>query len=173
MPDTVHTSYQERHTVGIMVPTCIRIQMKRSRLLQAARAGRCASLMENSVGPCCVLGKIFAKCGTLDIPGAPRCHRASLSFAALVARMVSSQRRRSRPSKEIVGDTASVKKRHGLLLLGAIDWFTAWPGDALVAVAKKFLSDVELEESIRPAITSTCQHFHDAVRALSAHAALP
>jgi len=53
-------------------------------------------------------------------------------------------------------------------LAGVIDWFTAWPGDALVAVAQKFLSDVELEASIRPAITSACQHFHDAVCALSA-----
>ena len=34
----------------------------------------------------------------------------------------------------------------------AIDWFTAWPGDALLAVAEKFLKEVSLSDEVRPAI---------------------
>ena len=34
----------------------------------------------------------------------------------------------------------------------AIDWFTAWPGDALLAVAEKFLKEVKLDDEVRPAI---------------------
>ena len=34
----------------------------------------------------------------------------------------------------------------------AIDWFTAWPGDALLAVAEKFLKEVSLSDDVRPAI---------------------
>ena len=36
----------------------------------------------------------------------------------------------------------------------AIDWFTAWPGDALLAVAEKFLKEVSLSDEVRPAIVS-------------------
>jgi dynein heavy chain len=40
----------------------------------------------------------------------------------------------------------------------AIDWFTAWPQDALVAVAKKFLADVKFEsDTHRQAVEDMCQ----------------
>ncbi|OQR93149.1 dynein heavy chain [Achlya hypogyna] len=49
-----------------------------------------------------------------------------------------------------------------------IDWFTAWPADALVAVAEKFLRDVQMEsEATRRGIVDTCQFFHVQVEALS------
>ncbi|OQS06495.1 dynein heavy chain [Thraustotheca clavata] len=49
-----------------------------------------------------------------------------------------------------------------------IDWFTAWPADALVAVAEKFLRDVQMEsETTRRGIVDTCQYFHVQVEALS------
>jgi dynein heavy chain len=41
-----------------------------------------------------------------------------------------------------------------------IDWFQAWPDDALQAVAQKFLIDVEIEEAVRPAVENMCKHFH-------------
>ena len=50
-----------------------------------------------------------------------------------------------------------------------IDWFTAWPADALVAVAETFLADVELASTtVRRNIVSTCQHFHVQAKALTA-----
>ena len=35
----------------------------------------------------------------------------------------------------------------------AIDWFTAWPGDALRAVAEKFLKEVSLSDEVRPVLS--------------------
>jgi dynein heavy chain len=49
-----------------------------------------------------------------------------------------------------------------------IDWFTAWPQDALFAVATKFLSTVKLDsEDIREALVDTCQYFQTYTRDLS------
>ncbi|KDO23984.1 hypothetical protein SPRG_10681 [Saprolegnia parasitica CBS 223.65] len=49
-----------------------------------------------------------------------------------------------------------------------IDWFTAWPADALVAVAEKFLRDVQMEsDATRRGIVDTCQYFHVQVESLS------
>ncbi|KAK7233641.1 dynein light chain binding protein [Aureococcus anophagefferens] len=50
----------------------------------------------------------------------------------------------------------------------AIDWFTAWPGDSLLAVAEKFLADVQLDASVRPHIVDMCMHFHQQSNALAA-----
>jgi dynein heavy chain len=41
-----------------------------------------------------------------------------------------------------------------------IDWFQAWPDDALQAVAQTFLIDVEIDDSVRPAVENMCKHFH-------------
>ena len=43
----------------------------------------------------------------------------------------------------------------------AIDWFTAWPEDALEAVANKFLAEIKLDdEAVRAKLVTTCQRFH-------------
>jgi dynein heavy chain len=50
----------------------------------------------------------------------------------------------------------------------AIDWFTAWPGDALLAVAEKFLKEVKLDDAVRPAIVEMCMSFHTNAHDLAA-----
>ncbi|KAM4037486.1 dynein axonemal heavy chain 3-like [Anomaloglossus baeobatrachus] len=48
-----------------------------------------------------------------------------------------------------------------------IDWFQAWPEDALEKVANHFLDDVEMSQEIRNEAVFMCQHFHQSVAALS------
>ncbi|XP_071813132.1 dynein axonemal heavy chain 3-like isoform X2 [Apostichopus japonicus] len=48
-----------------------------------------------------------------------------------------------------------------------IDWFQAWPEDALEMVANKFLEDMELEDEVRRECVSMCKHFHESVRKMS------
>ncbi|KAG2482389.1 hypothetical protein HYH03_018685 [Edaphochlamys debaryana] len=48
-----------------------------------------------------------------------------------------------------------------------IDWFTAWPNDALEAVANKFLRDVDLTSEQRKQVMLQCKMFHEDVRHLS------
>ncbi|KAH9505438.1 Dynein heavy chain 3, axonemal, partial [Bulinus truncatus] len=48
-----------------------------------------------------------------------------------------------------------------------IDWFKAWPEDALEMVANKFLDDVEMSTEVRNETVTMCKHFHESVRALS------
>jgi len=57
----------------------------------------------------------------------------------------------------------------------AIDWFTAWPEDALVAVADRFISEVKFDKddeanqkAIVQKVVSMCQLFHVSARELSA-----
>ncbi|GFH07742.1 uncharacterized protein HaLaN_02585, partial [Haematococcus lacustris] len=42
-----------------------------------------------------------------------------------------------------------------------IDWFSAWPNDALEAVALKFLNDVDVSSKQRGHIMSMCKMFHE------------
>jgi len=61
-----------------------------------------------------------------------------------------------------------LRKFPALINCCTIDWFTAWPSDALVAVAQRFLSDVKFEsEDTRSNIVSLCQSFHQDVINLS------
>ncbi|XP_068129764.1 dynein axonemal heavy chain 3-like [Hyperolius riggenbachi] len=48
-----------------------------------------------------------------------------------------------------------------------VDWFQAWPEDALEKVANHFLDDVEMSQEIRNEAVFICQHFHQSVVALS------
>ncbi|KAL3852322.1 hypothetical protein ACJMK2_015979 [Sinanodonta woodiana] len=48
-----------------------------------------------------------------------------------------------------------------------IDWFMAWPEDALELVAHTFLDDVEMSNEIRENTVVICQHFHQSIRQLS------
>ena len=48
-----------------------------------------------------------------------------------------------------------------------IDWFQAWPDDALTAVASRFLEDVEMEDNVRKSVVMMCRHFHQGTRKLS------
>lgn len=41
-----------------------------------------------------------------------------------------------------------------------IDWFDAWPDDALEMVASKHIVDVELPDELRAPILTTCRYFH-------------
>ncbi|XP_033114673.1 dynein heavy chain 3, axonemal-like isoform X5 [Anneissia japonica] len=48
-----------------------------------------------------------------------------------------------------------------------IDWFKAWPEDALEMVAHKFLDDVEMSDEVQAETVVMCKHFHESVRAMS------
>ncbi|KXJ23624.1 Dynein heavy chain 3, axonemal [Exaiptasia diaphana] len=48
-----------------------------------------------------------------------------------------------------------------------IDWFQAWPEDALEMVANKFLEEVDMSDDIRKQCVFMCQYFHESVRTLS------
>lgn len=61
-----------------------------------------------------------------------------------------------------------LRKFPALINCCTIDWFTAWPSDALVAVAQKFLADVKFEsDKTRSSIVDLCQKFHQDVIVLS------
>jgi dynein heavy chain len=61
-----------------------------------------------------------------------------------------------------------LRKFPALINCCTIDWFTAWPSDALIAVAERFLANVKFDsEKTRANIVSICQRFHQDVISLS------
>lgn len=46
-----------------------------------------------------------------------------------------------------------------------IDWFTAWPSDALERVAQTFLGQINIKEPLINQSVEICKHFHTSVQA--------
>ncbi|PAA64367.1 hypothetical protein BOX15_Mlig029056g2 [Macrostomum lignano] len=61
-----------------------------------------------------------------------------------------------------------LRKFPSLVNCCTIDWFQAWPEDALTAVATRFLEDVELTDELRAGCIKFCKHFHQSTINLSA-----
>ncbi|CAG5135432.1 unnamed protein product, partial [Candidula unifasciata] len=68
-----------------------------------------------------------------------------------------------------IGDAFRTRLRMfpSLINCCTIDWFEAWPEDALELVANKFLDDVEMSADVRTSTVSICKHFHMSIRAMS------
>uniref|UniRef100_H2YSE4 AAA+ ATPase domain-containing protein n=1 Tax=Ciona savignyi TaxID=51511 RepID=H2YSE4_CIOSA len=68
-----------------------------------------------------------------------------------------------------VGDDFRTRLRNfpSLINCCTIDWFQAWPDDALEMVANHFLDEVEMSQSMRQAAVKMCKYFHQDVRLLS------
>ncbi|KAI8996174.1 dynein heavy chain and region D6 of dynein motor-domain-containing protein [Gaertneriomyces semiglobifer] len=68
-----------------------------------------------------------------------------------------------------IGDAfrARLRQFSSLVNCCTIDWFQAWPDDALQAVARQFLKDVDLEDAVRESVVQLCKHFHQSTIALS------
>eukprot|EP00946_MAST-07B_sp_MAST-7B-sp1_P003364 g3364.t1 len=68
-----------------------------------------------------------------------------------------------------IGDSfrERLRKFPAIINCCTIDWFYAWPKDALLSVASYFLNDVEMDDGIRDSVVIACQFMHDSVRALS------
>ncbi|KAI8825055.1 dynein heavy chain and region D6 of dynein motor-domain-containing protein [Fimicolochytrium jonesii] len=68
-----------------------------------------------------------------------------------------------------IGDAfrARLRQFSSLVNCCTIDWFQAWPDDALQAVARQFLSEMELSDSVRLSVVDMCKHFHQSSMALS------
>eukprot|EP00435_Cladocopium_sp_Y103_P021055 s1702_g5.t1 len=61
-----------------------------------------------------------------------------------------------------IGDAwrARIRQFPSLVNCCTIDWYTEWPADALVAVAERFLGQVEMEEAVRASCVEMCSIFH-------------
>jgi len=68
-----------------------------------------------------------------------------------------------------VGDAfrERLRKFPSLVTCTTIDWFSAWPTDALGTVANTFLSEINVEESLKPKLAELCVTIHSSVQNLS------
>ena len=60
-----------------------------------------------------------------------------------------------------------LRKFPSLVNCCTIDWFFAWPKDALSAVSTKFLGDVKIQADVRTSIMDACSTVHETVRLMS------
>lgn len=60
-----------------------------------------------------------------------------------------------------------IRKFPALVNCCTIDWFQPWPQDALLAVAKRFLGEIELSDKEREVAIEMCQIFHSSTERLS------
>ena len=65
------------------------------------------------------------------------------------------------------GFRSRVRSFPSLVNCCTIDWFSEWPEDALIAVARRFLADVDMEEELLEPAVVMCMHFHQSVQQLS------
>ncbi|XP_043259913.1 dynein axonemal heavy chain 7 isoform X2 [Colletes gigas] len=68
-----------------------------------------------------------------------------------------------------IGDNfrARIRKFPALVNCCTIDWLQSWPEDALLAVATKFLGEIDLTKKERDACIEMCQYFHTSTQDLS------
>jgi dynein heavy chain, axonemal len=64
-----------------------------------------------------------------------------------------------------VGDNFRIKSRKfpGLVAATSIDYFHAWPVDALIDVANRFISDIEMPENLLDPIANNMAHVHASI----------
>ncbi|TPP57810.1 Dynein heavy chain [Fasciola gigantica] len=60
-----------------------------------------------------------------------------------------------------------LRKFPSLVNCCTIDWFQAWPEDALTAVATRSLKEVEMTDDVREGCINLCKYFHTSTRELS------
>ena len=53
-------------------------------------------------------------------------------------------------------------------MIAQIDWFTAWPSDALLTVATSFFQDINMSDEVRSSVLKLCSIFQESVAELSA-----
>ena len=68
-----------------------------------------------------------------------------------------------------IGDAfrSRLRKFPSIINCSTIDWFFAWPTDALEAVASKFLASIQLDEKVKASLVTTCGYIHTSSRKLS------
>ncbi|XP_042235965.1 dynein axonemal heavy chain 7-like [Homarus americanus] len=64
-----------------------------------------------------------------------------------------------------IGDTFRTRLRMfpSLINCCTIDWFTAWPDDALEMVATSLLQETKLEASLLAHCVTVCKYFHHSI----------
>ena len=64
-----------------------------------------------------------------------------------------------------IGDAfrTRLRKFQSLVNCCTIDWFTAWPPDALLTVATSFFQDIQMTDDVRASVLKLCSIFQTSV----------